>query len=164
MSASDVLQSDTFNTLQHLTFQVTSDQIQLVSKIAEGGGLSGAQCTWSRTSLWKTSWSWLKYCGLFTEEEWRGFEYYIVRPINFSRRSRDGSSSYPGPGVLVQLWPWSTSASQGIGYVQEPVSRLTQIPITNFNSTVNDTILSFHQVRYVLTIHNLTFSCIYHCP
>ena len=57
-----------------------------------------------------------------------------------------------------------TSAAQGTGYVQEPVSRLTQMPITNFNSTVNDTILSFHQVRYVSMIHNLTFSCNYHCP
>ena len=57
-----------------------------------------------------------------------------------------------------------TNAAQGIGYIQEPVSRLTQVPITNFNSTVNDTILSFHQARYVSTIHNLTFSCSYHCP
>ena len=46
-----------------------------------------------------------------------------------------------------------TSAVQGIGYILEPVSRLTQMPITNFYSTVNDTILSF---RAVITALNFT--------
>src|ERR1700689_3888086 len=35
-----------------------------------------------------------------------------------------------------------TGAAQGIGYVQELVSRLTQTRITNFNSSVNGTIVS----------------------
>lgn len=35
-----------------------------------------------------------------------------------------------------------TSAAQGIGYVQELVSRLTRTRITDFNSSVNGTIVS----------------------
>jgi hypothetical protein len=35
-----------------------------------------------------------------------------------------------------------TSAAQGIGYVQELVSRLTQTRITDFNTSVNGTIAS----------------------
>ena len=81
-----------------------------------------------------------------------------------------------------------TSAAQGIGYVQELVSRLTQMPITNFNSTVNGTIVSsnitfpLNQPIYVdashdtvissstlcsclpSMIHILTFSRSHHCP
>ena len=33
-----------------------------------------------------------------------------------------------------------TSAAQGIGYVQELIARLTQTPITQFNTTTNSTI------------------------
>jgi hypothetical protein len=35
-----------------------------------------------------------------------------------------------------------TAAAQGIGYVQELVSRLTQTPITDFDSSVNSTVVS----------------------
>jgi len=66
-----------------------------------------------------------KFCGLFTEEEWKGFEYAIDLQFWYGC----------GPGQ-------PTGAAQGIGYVQELVSRLTQTRITNFNSSVNGTIVS----------------------
>jgi len=65
------------------------------------------------------------FCDLFTQEEWEGYEY-----------ANDLSFWYgEGPGS-------PTTAAQGIGYVQELIARLTQTPLTNFNSTVNSTIVS----------------------
>ncbi|KII93818.1 hypothetical protein PLICRDRAFT_36062 [Plicaturopsis crispa FD-325 SS-3] len=64
------------------------------------------------------------FCDLFTEEEWKGFEY-----------ANDLEFWYGfGPGN-------PTSAAQGIGYVQELISRLTKTRITDFNTTLNSTIV-----------------------
>ncbi|KIJ68571.1 hypothetical protein HYDPIDRAFT_173254 [Hydnomerulius pinastri MD-312] len=62
-----------------------------------------------------------KFCALFTSTEWEGFEYYIE--FWYSE----------GPGN-------PTAAAQGLGYVQELVARLTQTPITVWNSTTNSTL------------------------
>ncbi|KIK07420.1 hypothetical protein K443DRAFT_2294 [Laccaria amethystina LaAM-08-1] len=65
------------------------------------------------------------FCGLFTEVEWKGYEYYIDLQFWYGN----------GPGNPA-------ASAQGIGYVQELVSRLTQTRITEFNSSVNGTIVS----------------------
>ncbi|KAF7364289.1 Acid phosphatase [Mycena sanguinolenta] len=65
------------------------------------------------------------FCDLFTEEEWKGYEYAI--DLSFWYNNGPGSPSV---------------AAQGIGWVQELVSRLTQTRITEFASTVNATIVS----------------------
>ncbi|KAG0702011.1 histidine phosphatase superfamily [Suillus ampliporus] len=62
-----------------------------------------------------------KFCDLFTEEEWEGYEYY-------SDFWYDG-----GPGNPA-------AAAQGLGYIQELVARLTQTPITVWNSSTNSTL------------------------
>ncbi|KAH6919137.1 histidine phosphatase superfamily [Coprinopsis sp. MPI-PUGE-AT-0042] len=64
-----------------------------------------------------------KFCELFTEEEWEGFDY----------------------GLDLQFWYGSAFGSpvgrvQGIGWVQELVSRLTNTPITVHNSSTNATL------------------------
>ncbi|KAL4069707.1 histidine phosphatase superfamily [Scleroderma yunnanense] len=64
-----------------------------------------------------------QFCELFTAEEWEGFEY-----------ANDLSFWYSdGPGN-------PTSAALGLGYVQELVARLTQTPITVWNSSTNSTL------------------------
>ncbi|KAH7928511.1 phosphoglycerate mutase-like protein [Leucogyrophana mollusca] len=63
------------------------------------------------------------FCDLFTEEEWEGFEYGLDLNFWYS----------VGPGN-------PTSAAMGLGYVQELVARLTQTPITVWNSTTNSTL------------------------
>lgn len=65
------------------------------------------------------------FCKLFTEEEWKGFEY--AWDINF--HSYSGPSSYTG-------------AAQGLGWLNEFISRLTRTPWdpstqTSENTTVN---------------------------
>ncbi|EED80595.1 predicted protein [Postia placenta Mad-698-R] len=64
-----------------------------------------------------------RFCDLFTEEEWKGFEYSI--DVNFWYGD--------GPGN-------PTGAAQGIGYVQELVARLTKTPLTVFDTTTNGTL------------------------
>ncbi|TBU34598.1 phosphoglycerate mutase-like protein [Dichomitus squalens] len=64
-----------------------------------------------------------EFCDLFTEEEWKGYEYALDLEIWYSY----------GPGS-------PSAAAQGIGYVQELLARLTQTPITNFSTTLNQTI------------------------
>ncbi|KAL4077052.1 histidine phosphatase superfamily [Scleroderma yunnanense] len=64
-----------------------------------------------------------KFCELFTEEEWEGFDY--AYDINFWYGVAFGS-------------PFSKAL--GIGYVQELVSRLTKTPIDNHNSSTNATL------------------------
>lgn len=63
------------------------------------------------------------FCNLFTEEEWKGYEYYQDLVFWYTY----------GPGN-------PTTAAIGIGYVHELVSRLTQTPITIHNSTTNATL------------------------
>ncbi|KAJ3515274.1 hypothetical protein NLJ89_g1865 [Agrocybe chaxingu] len=90
------------------------------------------------------------FCDLFTEEEWKGFEYFIDLAFWYGA----------GPGNPA-------SSAQGIGYVQELVSRLTQTAITSFDSTVNATIVTnpvvfpLDQPIYVDMSHDTVMSAIY---
>ncbi|KAL6310042.1 histidine phosphatase superfamily [Sparassis latifolia] len=63
------------------------------------------------------------FCDIFTVEEWLGFEYANDLSFWYSN----------GPGSPV-------AAAQGIGYVQELVSRLTQTPLTVFDTSTNGTL------------------------
>ncbi|KAG0707438.1 histidine phosphatase superfamily [Suillus ampliporus] len=58
-----------------------------------------------------------KFCDLFTEEEWEGFNYAY-------------DSAFGSPVARVQ----------GVGYVQELVARLTQTPIATHNTSTNATL------------------------
>ncbi|KAJ7642412.1 acid phosphatase [Mycena polygramma] len=64
------------------------------------------------------------FCDLFTEEEWEGYEYSVDLSFWYDN----------GPGNPAV-------AAQGIGWVQELVSRLTQTRITESTSTVNSTVV-----------------------
>ncbi|KAJ7766187.1 phosphoglycerate mutase-like protein [Mycena metata] len=64
------------------------------------------------------------FCDLFTEEEWKGYEYSIDLSFWYNN----------GPGNPAV-------AAQGIGWVQELASRLSQTRITEFATTVNSTIV-----------------------
>ncbi|EDR10844.1 phytase, partial [Laccaria bicolor S238N-H82] len=64
-----------------------------------------------------------KFCELFTEEEWEGFNYGL--DLTFWYNSAFGSP---------------TARVQGIGYIQELVSRLTHTPIATHNSSTNGTL------------------------
>jgi hypothetical protein len=89
------------------------------------------------------------FCDLFTEEEWRGFAYAIDLTFWYT----------DGPGNPAD-------SAQGVGWVQELVSRLTQTRITTFESTVNETIVSsptlfpFGQPIYVDASHDTVISSI----
>ncbi|KAJ7862085.1 phosphoglycerate mutase-like protein [Mycena leptocephala] len=90
------------------------------------------------------------FCDLFTEEEWRGYSYYLVN-LEFWY-------TY-GPGA-----PYASA--MGIGWVQELVSRLTKERITQFDTTVNGTLVSspvtfpFNQPIYVDATHDTVVSAI----
>ncbi|KZT05885.1 phosphoglycerate mutase-like protein [Laetiporus sulphureus 93-53] len=64
-----------------------------------------------------------EFCGLFTPEEWEGFEYAIDLSFWYG----------DGPG-------FPAAAAQGIGYVQELLARLTKTPITTFDTSLNATL------------------------
>ncbi|KDR81978.1 hypothetical protein GALMADRAFT_240377 [Galerina marginata CBS 339.88] len=64
-----------------------------------------------------------KFCELFTEEEWEGFNYAL--DLQFWYNSAFGS-----PVARVQ----------GLGYLQEFVARLTHTPIETHNSSTNATL------------------------
>ncbi|KAI5121934.1 hypothetical protein M0805_000263 [Coniferiporia weirii] len=89
------------------------------------------------------------FCDLFTQEEFEGFEYSFDLSFWYGN----------GPGN-------PTSAAQGIGYVQELVSRLTRTPITEHNSTTNSTITGnsatfpLDQSIYVDATHDAVISAI----
>ncbi|KAF8191057.1 histidine phosphatase superfamily [Mycena galopus ATCC 62051] len=89
------------------------------------------------------------FCDLFTEEEWKGYEYSV--DISFWYDNGPGN-----PAV----------AAEGIGWVQELVSRLTQTRITEFASTVNGTIVSSNvtfplsQPMFVDATHDTVISAI----
>ncbi|PPQ62978.1 hypothetical protein CVT24_006084, partial [Panaeolus cyanescens] len=90
------------------------------------------------------------FCGVFTEDEWKSFEYFWDLMFWYGN----------GPGN-------PSTAAQGIGYVTELVSRLTQTPITTFDSTVNATIVSnnitfpLDQPIFVDATHDTVLSTIY---
>ncbi|KAF9462121.1 histidine phosphatase superfamily [Collybia nuda] len=90
------------------------------------------------------------FCALFTEQEWKGYEY------------RDDIMLWYGNG------PGSPSASaQGIGYVQEVLSRLKKIRITEFRNTVNSTVVTnnvtfpLDQPIYVDATHDTALTTIF---
>ncbi|KAJ7203029.1 acid phosphatase [Mycena pura] len=89
------------------------------------------------------------FCPLFTDEEWSGYSY--LNDITFWYGL--------GPGNPA-------SSAQGIGYVQELVSRLTKTRITNFDTTVNRTIVSsdvtfpLDQPIYVDATHDTVIAAI----
>ncbi|KAH9837054.1 histidine phosphatase superfamily [Rhodofomes roseus] len=89
------------------------------------------------------------FCGLFTEEEWRGFDY------SFDLDFWYGS----GPGN-------PTAAAQGIGWVQELVARLTKTPLTTFDTSMNSTLdgsnitFPLNQPIYVDASHDTAISTI----
>ncbi|KAJ7302728.1 acid phosphatase [Mycena albidolilacea] len=89
------------------------------------------------------------FCDLFTEEEWIGYSYLNDLAFWYSF----------GPGNPA-------TSAQGIGYVQELVSRLTKTRITDFNTTVNGSIVSsdvlfpFGQPIYVDATHDTVISAI----
>ncbi|KAF9070401.1 phosphoglycerate mutase-like protein [Rhodocollybia butyracea] len=64
------------------------------------------------------------FCDLFTEEEWKGFAYSIDLTFWYTN----------GPGN-------PSVSAQGIGWVEELVSRLTQTRITTPRSSTNQTIV-----------------------
>ncbi|RDX45602.1 phytase [Lentinus brumalis] len=64
-----------------------------------------------------------KFCELFTEDEWLGFDYSL--DLNFWYNSAFGSP---------------TARAMGIGYVQELLARLTHTPISVHNSSTNGTL------------------------
>lgn len=63
------------------------------------------------------------FCGLFTYEEWQGYEYSV--DISFA-----GNNAFQSP----------TGRAVGIGYVQELLARLTKHPITNPQGNLNFTL------------------------
>ncbi|KAF9239899.1 phosphoglycerate mutase-like protein [Melanogaster broomeanus] len=85
-----------------------------------------------------------KFCELFTENEWEGFNYAL--DITFWYDSAFGS-----PVARVQ----------GVGYLQELISRLTHIPIATHNSSTNATLHSdertwpLDDVMYVDATHEV---------
>ncbi|KZP04082.1 phosphoglycerate mutase-like protein [Athelia psychrophila] len=97
-----------------------------------------------------------KFCELFTEDEWEGFNYALDLTFWY-----DSAFGYPFAKPL------------GVGYVQELVARLTETPIAVHNSSTNATLNSnpvtfplgqslyvdaTHEVvvLYVITALNLT--------
>ncbi|KAF9002167.1 histidine phosphatase superfamily [Cyathus striatus] len=64
-----------------------------------------------------------KFCELFTEKEWEGFDYALDLYFWYG-------SAFGSPVARVQ----------GIGYVQEMVARLTHTPIETHNSSTNATL------------------------
>jgi hypothetical protein len=88
-----------------------------------------------------------EFCDVFTEDEWESYEYFIDLQFWY------GS----GPGNPA-------TSAQGIGYVQELVSRLTQTRITTFDSAVNASIVTspvlfpLNQSIYVDVSHDTVMS------
>ncbi|KAJ6473997.1 phosphoglycerate mutase-like protein [Mycena vitilis] len=89
------------------------------------------------------------FCDLFTEEEWVGYSYLNDLEFWYSF----------GPGNPAV-------AAQGIGYVSELVSRLTSTRITQFDTSVNKTLVEspvtfpFGQPIYVDATHDTIISAI----
>ncbi|KAI0273831.1 phosphoglycerate mutase-like protein [Gloeopeniophorella convolvens] len=77
-----------------------------------------------------------KFCSLFTEEEWEGFNYAMDVYFWYN-------SGFGAPLARVQ----------GIGYIQEMIARLTHTPIATHNSSTNAT-LDDNPITFPLD-HNL---------
>ncbi|KAI0652160.1 phosphoglycerate mutase-like protein [Trametes meyenii] len=89
------------------------------------------------------------FCELFTEEEWKGYEYAFDLELWYDF----------GPGNPA-------TAAQGIGYVQQLVARLTQTPLTEFATNLNATLdgnnvtFPLNQPIYVDATHDTVISTI----
>ncbi|KAA1471725.1 phosphoglycerate mutase-like protein [Dentipellis sp. KUC8613] len=89
------------------------------------------------------------FCGLFTKKEWKEFEYHDALLFWYVF----------GPGGPA-------TAAQGVGWVQELLSRLTRTRITNFDSSINSTLASsnitfpLNQPIYVDATHDVVISSI----
>ncbi|KAG9021400.1 hypothetical protein FS837_007301, partial [Tulasnella sp. UAMH 9824] len=85
-----------------------------------------------------------KFCELFTEEEWEGFEYAMDLLFWYN-------SAFGSPVARIQ----------GIGYLQEIVARLTHTPIPSYNSMTNSTLdanpitFPLNQALYVDATHEV---------
>ncbi|KAF5318138.1 hypothetical protein D9619_012221 [Psilocybe cf. subviscida] len=85
-----------------------------------------------------------KFCELFTEEEWEGFNYALDLQFWYG-------SAFGSPVARVQ----------GIGWLQEMVARLTNTPIAVHNSSTNATLVDnpitfpFGQSLYVDATHEV---------
>ncbi|KAF8811998.1 phytase [Phlegmacium glaucopus] len=85
-----------------------------------------------------------KFCELFTEDEWEGFNYALDLQFWYG-------SAFGSPVARVQ----------GVGYIQELVARLTHTPIethnTSTNATLNDNPITFPlgQSLYVDATHEV---------
>ncbi|KIO21315.1 hypothetical protein M407DRAFT_218939 [Tulasnella calospora MUT 4182] len=85
-----------------------------------------------------------KFCELFTEEEWEGFEYAMDLSYWYN-------SAFGSPVARIQ----------GLGYLQEMVARLTHTPIPIHNSTTNSTLdnnpitFPLNQALYVDATHEV---------
>jgi len=85
-----------------------------------------------------------KFCELFTEDEWEGFNYAL--DLGFWYDSAFGSP---------------VGRVQGVGYVQELISRLTHTPIETHNSSTNATLHNddrtwpLHDKLYVDATHEV---------
>lgn len=95
-------------------------------------------------------------CGLFTAEEWQGFEYSI--DLSFAGASGIRAPHIPSNSVAFQS---PTGRAVGIGWVNELIARLTGvIPnatlITNENSTLDDSAATFplNQTLYMDFTHD----------
>ncbi|KAH8827000.1 histidine phosphatase superfamily [Flagelloscypha sp. PMI_526] len=64
-----------------------------------------------------------KFCELFTEEEWKGFDYAL--DLGFWYNNAFGAP---------------LAKALGLGYLQELVARLTHTPIAEYNSSTNSTL------------------------
>ncbi|EJD01856.1 phosphoglycerate mutase-like protein [Fomitiporia mediterranea MF3/22] len=90
-----------------------------------------------------------EFCDLFTEDEWKGFEYFLDLSFWYAN----------GPGN-------PTAAAFGIGYVQELTARLTKTPIsihnTSTNATITDSNVTFplDQPIFVDVTHDNTIASI----
>lgn len=81
------------------------------------------------------------FCDLFTEEEWKGFEYFIGKLDSSLNRHNLLTRHYSDLSFWYGDGPGNPATSaQGIGWVEELVSRLTQTRITEFQSTMNATL------------------------
>ena len=96
------------------------------------------------------------FCGLFTEEEWLGFEYsngaslsllYATKRYEIlMRNAHDTDLSFwygNGPGQ-------PSAAAQSVGYAQELIARLMQTPLTNFTATTTNATLDSSNVTFPL--------------
>ncbi|KZO91037.1 phosphoglycerate mutase-like protein [Calocera viscosa TUFC12733] len=101
------------------------DTLPRIQNMLEGFELTYADVfTMQTTCAYETvALGYSAFCGLFTQEEWEGFEY--AWDIYFWYDSGWGSP---------------TARGLGLGYVKELVARLTSTPITTHDSTTNSTL------------------------